>query len=302
MPAPTEKYSPEVSLAGRRASNSDSNKKSLVFLGILWFSLLVAFGFLVVLLVTTFLDGMGRYDMRIFTNYNNTTPEDAGARAGILGSIMVIAFTALMAIPIGIGAALYLEEFSDRDRWYNRLFELNIQNLSAVPAILYGLLTLGLMSTMGFAQTDIVFGGALALALLILPVIIITTREALRAVPQEIRDGSLALGATQWQTAWKQTLPAATPGIATGTILALSRAMGEAAPLLLLGVAVYISFDPNGLLSQFTTLPIQIFNWTSAPQEEFKTLAAATSILLLAILLAMNGIAIYIRNKFAKRW
>jgi phosphate transport system permease protein len=302
MPAPTEKYSPEVTLAGRRASNSDTNKKSLVFLGILWFSLLVAFGFLVVLLVTTFLDGIGRYDMRIFTNYNNTTPEDAGARAGILGSIMVIAFTAVMAIPIGIGAALYLEEFSDRDRWYNRLFELNIQNLSAVPAILYGLLTLGLMAAIGFSQTDIVFGGALALALLILPVIIITTREALRAVPQEIRDGSLALGATQWQTAWKQTLPAATPGIATGTILALSRAMGEAAPLLLLGVAVYISFDPNGLLSQFTTLPIQIFNWTSAPQEEFKTLAAATSILLLVILLAMNGIAIYIRNKFAKRW
>ncbi len=302
MPAPTEKYSPEVSLAGRRASNSDTNKKSLVFLGILWFSLLVAFGFLVVLLVTTFLDGIGRYDMRMFTSYNNTTPEDAGARAGILGSIMVIAFTAVMAIPIGIGAALYLEEFSNRDRWYNRLFELNIQNLSAVPAILYGLLTLGVMAAVGFSQTDIVFGGALALALLILPVIIITTREALRAVPQEIRDGSLALGATQWQTAWKQTLPAATPGIATGTILALSRAMGEAAPLLLLGVAVYISFDPNGLLSQFTTLPIQIFNWTSAPQEEFKTLAAATSILLLAILLAMNGIAIYIRNKFAKRW
>ncbi len=302
MPAPTEKYSAEVTLAGRRASNSDSNKKSLIFLGVLWFSLLVAFGFLVVLLVTTFLDGIGRFDSRMFTNYNNTTPEDAGARAGILGSVMVIAFTALMAIPVGVGAALYLEEFSRRDRWYNRLFELNIQNLSAVPAILYGLLTLGLMSAIGFSQTDIVFGGALALALLILPVIIITTREALRAVPQEIRDGSLALGATQWQTAWKQTLPAALPGIATGTILALSRAMGEAAPLLLLGVAVYISFDPNGLMSQFTTMPIQIFNWTSAPQDEFKTLAAATSILLLAILLAMNGIAIYIRNKYAKRW
>jgi phosphate transport system permease protein len=285
MPAPTEKYSAEVSLSGRRASNSDSNKKSLIFLGILWFSLLVAFGFLIVLLVTTFLDGIGRFDSRMFTNYNNTTP-----------------VTALMAIPVGIGAALYLEEFSNRDRWYNRLFELNIQNLSAVPAILYGLLTLALMGAIGFSQTDIVFGGALALALLILPVIIITTREALRAVPQEIRDGSLALGATQWQTAWKQTLPASLPGIATGTILALSRAMGEAAPLLLLGVAVYISFDPNGLMSQFTTMPIQIFNWTSAPQDEFKTLAAATSILLLAILLAMNGIAIYIRNKYAKRW
>lgn len=302
MPAPTEKYSPDVALAGRRASNSDGNRKSLIFLGLLWFSLLVAFGFLVVLLVTTFLDGIGRFDSRLFTNYNNTTPAEAGARAGILGSILVIAVTAVMAIPVGIGAALYLEEFSRKDRWYNRLFELNIQNLSAVPAILYGLLTLGLMGAMGFSEKNIVFGGALALALLILPVIIITTRESLRAVPQEIRDGSLALGATQWQTAWRQTLPAGLPGIATGTILALSRAMGEAAPLLLLGVAVYITYDPNGLLSGFTTMPIQIFNWTSAPQEEFKTLAAATSILLLAILLAMNGIAIYIRNKFAKRW
>jgi len=302
MPVPTQKYSPQVRLAGRQASNSDQNTRSLVFLGILWLSLLVAFGFLVVLLVTTFLDGIGRYDTRLFTNYNNTTPEEAGARAGILGSIMVIGFTALMAIPIGIGAALYLEEFSHKDKWYNRLFELNIQNLAAVPAILYGMLALGLMGALGFREKDIVLGGAMALALLILPVIIITTREALRAVPQEIRDGSLALGATPWQTASKQTLPAALAGIATGTILALSRAMGEAAPLLLLGVAVYISFDPNGLMSGFTTMPIQIFNWTSAPQEEFKTLAAAVSILLLAILMAMNGIAIYIRNKFAKRW
>lgn len=302
MGAPVEKYSPEVVLAGRRASNSERNTRSMVFLGLLWFSLLIAFGFLVVLLVTTFLNGLGRFDSRLFLNYSNTTPGNAGARAGILGSIMVIAVTALMAIPVGIGAALYLEEFSSKDRWYNRLFELNIQNLSAVPAILYGLLTLGLMGAMGFKERNIVFGGALALALLILPVIIITTREALRAVPQEIRDGSLALGATQWQTAWRQTLPASLPGITTGTILALSRAMGEAAPLLLLGVAVYITYDPNGLLSGFTTMPIQIFNWTSAPQDEFKTLAAATSILLLVILLAMNGIAIYIRNKYAKRW
>ena len=156
---------------------------------------------------------------------------------------------------------------------------------------------------MGFTEKNIVLGGALALALLILPVIIITTREALRAVPQEIRDGSLALGATKWQTAWRQTLPAAA---ARASRPARSwRCPGPWArrrPLLLLGVAVYITYDPNGLMSGFTTMPIQIFNWTSAPQEEFKTLAAATSILLLAILLAMNGIAIYIRNKFAKRW
>jgi phosphate transport system permease protein len=302
MPVPTEKFSSEVQLAGRRASNSDKNKKSMIFLGLLWLTLLIAFGFLVVLLVTTFIDGIGRYDSRLFTNYNNTTPEEAGARAGILGSIWVIAVTAIMAIPVGIGAALYLEEFSNKERWYNKFFELNIQNLAAVPAILYGLLTLGFLTFLGVTNKNVVIGGALALALLILPVIILTTREALRAVPREIRDGSLALGATDWQTAWRQTLPAAVPGIATGTILALSRAMGEAAPLLLLGVAVYITYDPDGLLSGFTTLPIQIFNWTSAPQEEFRTLAAAASILLMFILLAMNGVAIYIRNHFSTRW
>ncbi|HYO19903.1 MAG TPA: phosphate ABC transporter permease PstA [Dermatophilaceae bacterium] len=302
MPAPTEKFSSEVQLAGRRASNSDKNRKSMIFLGLLWLTLLIAFGFLVVLLVTTFIDGIGRYDSRLFTNYNNTTPEEAGARAGILGSIWVIAVTAIMAIPVGIGAALYLEEFSNKERWYNKFFELNIQNLAAVPAILYGLLTLGFLTFLGVTNKNVVIGGALALALLILPVIILTTREALRAVPREIRDGSLALGATEWQTAWRQTLPASVPGIATGTILALSRAMGEAAPLLLLGVAVYISYDPNGLLSGFTTLPIQIFNWTSAPQEEFRTLAAAASILLMFLLLAMNGVAIYIRNHFSTRW
>lgn len=302
MPAPTTKFSPDVALAGRRASNSDKNKKSLIFLGLLWLTLLVAFGFLLVLLITTFLDGIGRYDSRLFTNFNNTTPEEAGARAGILGSIWVIVTTAILSIPVGIGAAIYLEEFAHSDRWYNRLFELNIQNLAAVPAIIYGLLTLGFLTFLGVTNKNVVIGGALALALLILPVIILTTREALRAVPREIRDGSLALGATPWQTARRQTLPAAVPGIATGTILALSRAIGEAAPLLLLGVAVYITYDPNGLRSGFTVLPIQIFNWTSAPQEEFRTLAAATSILLLTILLAMNGVAIYIRNHFSTRW
>ena len=145
-------------------------------------------------------------------------------------------------------------------------------------------------------------GGAIALGLLILPVIIIATRESLRAVPREIRDGSLALGATQWQTVRRQTLPSAVPGIATGTILALSRALGEAAPLLLLGGLVYVTYDPNGLFSGFSTMPIQIFNWTSRPQAEFRTLAAAASVLLLGMLLAMNAIAIFIRNKYQRRW
>lgn len=285
-----------------KSKNSESNAKSVLFLGLLWFSLFVAFLFLIVLLVTTFMNGIGRYDGRLFTEYNNTTPEDAGARAAILGSLFVVTFTALLAIPVGIASAIYLEEFADKSKWYNRFIELNIQNLAAVPAILYGMLTLGILSLLGFKNKNIVFGGSLALALLILPVIILTTREALRAVPQEIRDGSLALGATQLQTVGRQTLPAAVPGIATGTILAISRAMGEAAPLLLLGALVFITYDPNGLTAGFTTMPIQIFGWTSAPQEEFKTLAAAAIILLLTILLSLNTVAIFIRNKFAKRW
>ncbi len=286
----------------QKSKNSESNLKSLLFLGLLWFSLFVAFLFLIVLLVTTFLNGMGRYDLRLFTEYNNTVPQEAGARAAILGSLFVVTLTALMAIPIGIASAIYLEEFADKTKWYNRMIELNIQNLAAVPAILYGMLTLGILTLLGFKNKNIVFGGSLALALLILPVIILTTREALRAVPQEIRDGSLALGATQLQTAGRQTLPAAVPGIATGTILAVSRAMGEAAPLLLLGALVFITYDPNGLTAGFTTLPIQIFGWTSAPQADFKTVAAAAIILLLSILLSLNAVAIFIRNKFAKRW
>jgi phosphate transport system permease protein len=166
----------------------------------------------------------------------------------------------------------------------------------------YGLLTLGALSAVGVRDKNIVIAGAMALSLLILPVVIIVTRESLRAVPLEIREGSLALGATPLQTLFRQTLPSAVPGIATGSILALSRALGEAAPLLILGALVFVSFDPNGLLSGYTTLPIQIFNWTGRPQEEFHVLAAATSIVLLGLLLAMNSIAITIRNRFQLRW
>ncbi|WP_418275922.1 phosphate ABC transporter permease PstA [Isoptericola jiangsuensis] len=276
--------------------------RSVVFVALLWLSLLVAFATLVTLLVYTFVDGLPRLDSRLFTEYPSSRPEEAGARPAILGSLWVIGTTAVLAVPLGVAAAVHLEEFANRDRWWNRLIEVNISNLSAVPAIIYGMLTLGMLAALGVQQKNIVIGGAVALAMLILPVIIISTREALRAVPRELRDGSLAVGATELQTTWRITLPAALPGIATGTILALSRALGEAAPLLLLGGLVFLSFDPNGLLSQFTTMPIQIFSWTSQPQAEFHTLAAAASILLMVILLAMNGAAIYIRNRFQKRW
>ena len=284
-------------------NNHERNRASIIFLVALWCSL--AFGILVllVLLVSTAIDAAPRLDANLFTQYASQLREDeTGVRAGILGSLWLMVTTAVMSVPLGIAAALYLEEFANPTRWYNRLVEVNLQNLAAVPSVIYGLLAVGLMSLAGFSQTSLVIGGALALTLLILPVIIITTREAVRAVPREIREGSLALGATMWQTTWRQSLPSAVPGIATGTILALSRAIGEAAPLLLLGVATGIRFDPNGILSQFTALPIQIFSMSSMSQDEFQTAAAAAIIVLLVMILALNGLAIYIRNHFQRRW
>jgi phosphate ABC transporter permease subunit PstA len=293
--APTKR-----SLRAERAG--DRNGASIVFLLALWFALAFSVLTLVVLLVDSFFDGMTRLDAELFTNYTSRiAPETAGARAAILGSALVISVTALMAIPLGVAAGVYLEEFADKRKWYNRLIEVNITNLAAVPAIVYGMLTAGLVLTIDLPRR-VVLSGAIALALLILPVIIIATREAVRAVPREIRDGSLALGATPLQTMWRQTLPAAVPGIATGSILAISRALGEAAPLLLLGGLVFVTYDPNGLMSGFTTLPIQIFNWAQQPQEEFHQAASAAIIVMLVLLLAMNAVAILIRNRYQKRW
>ncbi len=283
-------------------TNGERRPAALIFLVMLWLSLLVAFGVLVTLIITIIIDGQGQFTWRLFTNYPDSDPDQAGARPAILGSAWVIATTAVMTIPLGIAAAVHLEEFADKNNWFNKLIELNVQNLAAVPSIVYGLLALAFLSLLNVRDKNIVIAGALALSLLILPVIIIATREALRSVPQEIRQGSLALGATPWQTTWRQTLPGAVPGIATGSILALSRALGEAAPLLVLGALVFVSFDPNSLWSGYTTLPIQIFNWTGRPQEGFQTLAAATSVLLLGVLVLMNAVAIYIRNRFQKRW
>lgn len=282
--------------------NGEHRPGALAFLILLWFALAVAFGVLVTLIVTIIIEGQGQFTLRLFTEFPASSPDRAGARPAILGSIWVIGTTAVMTIPLGVAAAVHLEEFADKKHWFNRLVELNVQNLAAVPSIVYGLLALAFLTMMGVRDKNIVIAGALALSLLILPVIIIATREALRAVPAEIRQGSLALGATPWQTVWRQTLPSSIPGIATGAILALSRAFGEAAPLLVLGALVFVSFDPNGLLSGYTTLPIQIFNWTGRPQEGFHQLAAATSVLLLVVLVAMNGVAILIRNRFQKRW
>ncbi len=281
----------------------DRNLRSLAFLGALWASMFFGIMVLLVLIATTAIDGIPRFDAALLTRYDSViTPERTGFRAGILGTVWLMACTAVLAVPLGISAGLYLEEFADNQRWYNRLIELNLQNLAAVPSIVYGLLAVAVMALLGFQRKGIVLGGALALALLILPVIIITTREAVRAVPAEIRQGSLALGATLWQTTWRQTLPSAVPGIATGTILGLSRAIGEAAPLLLLGVAGTVRFDPNGILSELTALPIQIFELSSRSQDEYHQAASAAIIVLLVMILGLNALAIYIRNKFQKSW
>jgi phosphate ABC transporter permease subunit PstA len=286
--------------SGRR---KDRSMGSLVFLGLLWFSLFFGVMVLLVLIVSTAVDGASRFDSELLTNYDSVVrPETTGFRAGILGSLWLMALTAFLAVPLGIAAALYLEEFADKERWYNRLIELNLQNLAAVPSIVYGLLAVAVMALLGFQQTGIVLGGSTALALLILPVIIITTREAVRAVPDEIRQGSLALGATVWQTTWRQTLPSATPGIATGTILGLSRAIGEAAPLVVVGLAGSLRFDPTGVLSQVTALPMQIYSLTSRSQDEFQHAASAAIIVLLVLILGLNGLAIFIRNKYQRTW
>lgn len=285
--------------AGR---SKDRNPASLIFLGLLWFSLFFGVMVLVVLIVDTMIKGSVRFDSDLLFGYESSlNPETTGFRAGILGSLWLMVTTAAMAVPLGIAAGVYLEEFSNSSRWYNRIIEVNLQNLAAVPSIVYGLLAVAVMALMGFQQKNIVLGGAIALSLLILPVVIITSREALRAVPREIREGSLALGATQWQTTWRQTLPSAIPGIATGTILGLSRAIGEAAPLLLLGLGA-VRFDPEGILSRVTALPIQIYRLSTQSQVAFQEAASAGIIILLVMILLLNGVAIYIRNKFQRSW
>ena len=285
-----------------KGTGGERSPKSLVFLILLWLAMFIAMTVLLVLIVTTLIQGASRLDLRLVTEYPASSPQRAGARPAVLGSIWVIGTTAVLAIPLGVAAAVQLEEFADKTKRINHLIEVNVQNLAAIPSVVYGLLALAVLTLVGVQNKNLVIAGATALGLLILPVIIIATREALRSVPAEIREGSLALGATPLQTMWRQTLPSAVPGIATGAILALSRALGEAAPLLLLGGLVFVSYDPNGLLSGYTTMPIQIFNWTGRPQEEFRVLAAAASIVLLVLLLAMNGLAIYIRNHFQRRW
>ena len=253
---------------------------------------------LAVLLADILRDGLGRLSWDFLTGLPSRHAENAGIFPALAGTVWVIAVTIVLAVPIGIGAAIYLEEYGDRG-WWARVIEINIANLAGVPSVIYGLLALGLfVRTLGLGRS--VLAGAATLALLVLPVVILASREALRAVPPSLREASYALGATRWQTVWHQVLPVALPGMLTGTILALSRAIGETAPLLAIGALTYVPFAPDGIWSPFTVLPMQVFNWMSRPQEAFLENAAAGIMVLLVLLLGMNGFAAWLRDRFQR--
>ncbi|EHC19664.1 phosphate ABC transporter permease PstA [Fischerella thermalis] len=287
------------------ASLSDRYRLDKILEFAAWTATFFGLAMLVILLITVFRDGLFRLNWSFITSYPSRNPSAAGILSPLVGSIWLLITVALVSFPLGVGAGIYLEEYAS-DNWLTRFVDINIANLAAVPSIIYGLLGLQLFVRWMFPITNgrSVLAGALTLSLLILPVIIIATREALRTVPDSIRQAGYALGATKWQVIRIQVFPLALPGILTGTILALSRAIGETASLITIGALTFIAFVPElslkGLQSPFTALPIQIYNWVSRPQPEFHTNAAAAIIVLMILLLLMNTTAIVLRNKFQK--
>ena len=270
-----------------------------VFAAAAWTATIVSVVVLAWLLFTILKDGLATINPNFFTAFPSRKAEQAGIKAALFGTLWVMGIVAATSFPIGVGAAIYLEEFAE-DNWFTRLVEINIGNLAGVPSIIYGLLGLAVFVRILEPITGgrSVLSGGLTLALLILPVIIVATREARRAVPNSIRLAGFALGANKWQVVWHHVLPSAMPGILTGVILALSRAIGETAPLLAIGAVAFIRSTPSNLQSAFTAMPIQIYNWVGRPQEEFHEIAASGIIVLMVMLLLMNTIAIYFRNRF----
>jgi phosphate transport system permease protein len=304
MAAPPPADAAAVRMPGTAFVQDRSTRlKELGFAAGLLFLLGLALLTLVVLLIDVAVEGAGSLSGEFFTETpSQVDPSSSGIAPAINGTLYLMAVCAAFIIPVGVASAIYLEEYADRENWFNRFIEVNIQNLAAVPSIVFGILGLAFLVRGLFSMGSVLLAGGLTLALLVLPVVIVAGREAIRAVPPSIREGSLALGATRWQTIWKQVLPAALPGIATGVILALSRAIGETAPLILIGAAGFLTFTPSGPGDAATALPIVIFDWVSDPRPEYKALAAAAIIVLMVILLAMNSVAIWLRNRYEKKW
>lgn len=271
------------------------------------FQLVAAIGVLIALitlgalLVDALIDGVPRLSWEFLTSFPSRKPAQAGIVSALVGSVSLIILTALIAVPLGIGAAIYLEEYTNQSSRISRIIEVNVANLAGVPSIIYGLLGLGLF-VRAMRLDRSLLAGAMTLALLVLPIVIISAREAIRSVPSTIREAAYALGASRWQTTSHHVLPMAFPGILTGIILAISRAIGETAPLITIGALTYVRFLPDHPLSAFTALPIQIFNWVSRPQKDFHINAAAGIVVLLAVTLLLNALAIFLRNRYQKQY
>jgi len=282
-------------------TNLEKRKKNerrfkLMCLSLTWMSLVI----LVVLLLHVSLEGFSRLSLDFLTNFPSRFAHKAGLKSALWGSIWLMGLVFLIAVPIGVASAIYLEEYNSRGK-LSRFIEINISNLAGVPSVVYGILGLAIFVRF-FGLDRSLLAGSMTMSLLILPVIIISSRESLRAVPQSIRHGAFALGATNLQTIWHHVLPPAFPGIMTGVILAMSRAIGETAPLIMIGALTYIAFLPTSPMDPFTTLPIQIFNWSSRPQSAFQEVAAAGIIVLLTVLLLMNTTAVIIRHRAQKKY
>ena len=260
----------------------------------------IVLGVLLTLLIRISIDAWGWVDWQFINSYPSRKPELSGIKAALLGSLWVIGFTALISIPIGVGSAIYLEEFAEDNR-FNRFIKLNIANLAGVPSIIYGILGLAIFVEL-MKMGRVILAVSLTMSLLILPIIIITSQESIKTVPKDLVNASLALGATKWQTVIKVILPISLAGIISGIILAISRAIGESAPMIAISALVYLTFIPEGPMDRFTVLPIQIYNWISQPQDDFRSIAAAGIVVLLIVLLSMNSIAIWIRLKFQRRF
>ena len=296
----TPRISMEPSANGSFQTHRSRRKRiGILLAGVLFLATIFGVVVLVTLLVDVVASGMPWLDGRFLDSFPSRNPGEAGIKSALFGSLWLMGLTALISVPLGVASAVYLEEYA-KDGWFLRLIQINIANLAGVPSVVYGILGLALFVRFA-ALGQSLLAGALTLSLLILPIIIISTQEALRSIPSGIRENAYALGATRWQVIWSHVLPMAAPGIFTGVILALSRAIGETAPLILIGALTFVPFLPRGALDQFTALPIQIFNWTARPQSEFEGLAAAAIVVLMILLFTMNLTAILLRNYFEER-
>jgi phosphate transport system permease protein len=273
--------------------------KNNVYKGLFIAATVFALAVLVILFYRIFSQGMKYFDLDFFTNFASRRPADAGILGALVGSLWLLVIIAPLSIFLGVGTALYLEEYAKKNR-FTRFIELNISNLAGVPSIVFGLLGLTIF-VRGMDLGGSILAGGLTMSLLILPIIVVASQEAIRTVPKALREASYGMGATKWQTIRRVVLPASIPGILTGSILALSRAIGETAPLIVIGALSFVNYLPTGFMDTFTVLPMQIFNWTSRPQEEFQFVAASGIIVLLIVLIVMNSIAVLIRNKFQKK-